>query len=64
MCQGTVLFHTSRIYIFLIESPPVVKRISFSIFLHLNTNTTKVLKNPSFFKKYKKSELIEILTKN
>ena len=51
MCQGTVLFHTSRIYIFLIESPPVVKRISFSIFLHLNTNTTKGLKNPSFFQK-------------
>ena len=28
MCQGTVLCHTSRIYIYLIESPPAVKRIS------------------------------------
>lgn len=52
MCQGKVLCHALRIYIYFIESPPAFKIISpFQFFYILNTNTTKGLQNPSFFKK-------------
>jgi hypothetical protein len=48
MCQGTVLCHTSKIYISLIESPPGSKKLIFSIFLQLYTNSTKGWANPAF----------------
>jgi len=35
VCQGTVLCHTSKIYIYLIESPPAVKKISLFQFFYI-----------------------------
>ena len=46
---GHFACHISKIHIYLIEPPTALKRISFFNFPHLNINTTKVLKNPSFF---------------
>jgi len=34
MYQGTVFFHTSRIYIYLIESPSTVKRVDIFQFIY------------------------------
>ena len=36
----------------------------FSIFLHLNINTTKILKNPSFFRKYLRNTLVIVIETN
>jgi len=48
MCQGTV-FSTLQEYIFtLLDRHQRSKELVFSIFLHLNINTIKGLKNPSF----------------
>jgi hypothetical protein len=35
MCQGTVLYHTLKIYIYLIESPPAVIKINIFKFFYI-----------------------------
>ena len=50
MCQVTVLYHTSKIYIYLIESPPAFKRILFQFFYILILIRQKVYKTLLFLK--------------
>jgi len=46
------IFVTLQEYIFtLLNRHQRLKELVFLIFIHLNTNTTNVLKNPSFFRK-------------